>query len=203
MELQELESAWKTLEARVAQQDVELKQLRSKQLLSRVSFSQWKQVAIGLVFVLWGGAYWADGIGTPHLVAYGLAVHAYGIAIMATAIVLLVALRRVDYTSPVADVQQRLLGLRRTRIRSEQILWLCGAVVWVPLLMMGLRRFLHLDVWLLHPSYVWWNLAAGLAIAVGAAVMMWRKPAAFAKSAMKGPLAEIDRQLADLRDLRG
>lgn len=202
MELQELEAAWKTLDARVSQQAVELKQLRSKHLLSRVSLGQWKQLAIGLVFVLWGGAYWADHLGTPHLVAYGLAAHAYGIAIMATAIVLLVAVSRVDHTLPVADVQQRLLELRRARIRSERILWLFGAVMWVPLLMMGVRGFLHLDVWLLDPSYVLWNLAVGAALAVIAALVMWRKPAWFAKSAMQGPLAEIDRQLADLHDLR-
>ena len=52
MELHELESAWKTLDARVAQQDVELRHLRRQNLgmrmggkLLRASLGQWAQLA--------------------------------------------------------------------------------------------------------------------------------------------------------------
>ena len=114
MELHELESAWKTLDARVARQEVELTQLRSQNFamrtkgkLARASLGQSWQLVVGLAFAVWGGGYWFDHLGTPHLFAYGLAVHAYGIALLATAIVLLVQLANVDYALPVADVQAR------------------------------------------------------------------------------------------------
>ncbi|MCC8363811.1 hypothetical protein LK996_12080 [Lysobacter sp. A6] len=208
MELHELESAWKTLDAQVAQQDVELKQLRTQNLrmrmrgkLMRASFGQWAQLGIGLLFALWGGSYWFDHLGTPHLVAYGLAVHAYGIALLATAVVMLLHLAAVDYAQPVADVQQRLLTLRRTRIRSERVCWIVGAVVWVPIMMIALRT-IGLDAWLANPAWVLGNLAAAVAIAAAAAWVMWRRPAWFAKLSMDGPLAEVERQLADISELR-
>ena len=201
MELHELESAWKTLDARVARQEVELTQLRTKGKLMRASLGQWWQIAVGLGFAVWGGGYWFDHLGTPHLVAYGLAVHAYGIALLATAIVLLARLANIDYALPVADVQERLLHLRRTRIRSERVLWIAGAVMWVPIMMMVLR-WIRIDAWLVNPWFVLGNLAAGLVLAAGAAFVMWRKPAWFAKLAMEGPLADVERQLADLQTLR-
>ena len=208
MELHELESAWKTLDAQVAQQDVELRQLRRQNLgmrmrgkLMRASVGQWAQLAIGLLFALWGGGYWFDHLGTPHLVAYGLAVHAYGIALLATAVVMLLHLAAVDYAQPVADVQQRLLTLRRTRIRSERVCWIVGAVVWVPIMMIALRT-IGLDAWLANPGWVLGNLAAAVAIAAAAAWVMWRKPAWFAKMSMDGPLADVERQLADINALR-
>ena len=208
MELHELESAWKTLDARVAQQAVELAQLRTRDTaarmkgkLARVSFGQWWQIAVGLAFASWGGSYWFDHLGTPHLVAYGLALHAYGIAMLATAIVLLVHVAAVDYALPVAEVQARLLRLRRARIRSERVLWLAGAVMWVPILMIALR-WIRVDAWLANPWFVLGNLAAGFVLAAGAAWVMWRRPRWFAKLAMEGPLAEVERELADLETLR-
>ncbi len=201
MELHELQSAWKTLDARVARQAVELTQLRTKGKLARASFGQWAQIAIGLLFAVWGGGYWFDHLGTPHLVAYGLAVHAYGIALLATAIVLLVRLARVDYALPVAEVQHRLLCLRRTRIRCERVLWIAGAVMWVPIMMMALRG-IHFDAWRVNPWFVLGNLGVGVVLAAAAAFVMWRRPAWFAKLAMDGPLADVERQLADLETLR-
>ena len=208
MELHELESAWKALDAQVARQEVELKQLRGQNLrmrmrgkLTRASFGQWAQLAIGLLFALWGGGYWFDHLGTPHLVAYGLAVHAYGIALLATAIAMLLHLAAVDYAQPVADVQQRLLTLRRTRIRSERVCWIVGAIVWVPIMMIALRT-IGFDAWLANPGWVLGNLAAAVAIAAAAAWVMWRKPAWFAKISMDGPLADVERQLADINALR-
>jgi hypothetical protein len=208
MELQDLESAWKALDARVAQQDLELAQLRSQTLasrmrgkLARASLGQWAQVAIGVLFAIWGGGYWFDHLGTPHLVAYGLALHAYGIALLGTGIVLLVRMATIDYALPIAEVQSRLLVLRRDRIRSERVLWLFGAVMWVPIMMIGLRA-IGIDAWTGNPVWVLANLAVGVAIALVAAWVMHRRAAWFAKRSMDGPLADVERQLADIDALR-
>jgi hypothetical protein len=143
-----------------------------------------------------------DHLSAPHLVAYGMAVHAYGIALLATAIVLLAHLAVIDYALPVAEVQARLLRLRRTRIRTERVLWIAGALIWVPLLML-VARAVGVDAWAINPNYVLGNLAVGLAIAAIVAWATWRKPAWFAKRAMDGALEEVDRQLADIESLRG
>ncbi|UHQ19564.1 hypothetical protein LVB87_15465 [Lysobacter sp. KIS68-7] len=208
MELHELESAWKTLDQRVARQDedlarlrVETRGLRSRWRLHLATLGQVVQIGIGLLFAVWGGGYWFDHLGTPHLVAYGLGVHLYGIALLGAAISLIVRLARVDYAAPVADVQQALLDLRRTRIVTERILWLMGAVAWVPLLMMALSA-IGFDVWLRSPAWVWMNLGVGVVLALVAALAMTLKPAWFARMSMDGALRDVERQLEEIRELR-
>jgi hypothetical protein len=99
-------------------------------------------------------------------------------------------------------VQSQLLLLRRARIRTERILWIAGAIAWVPLMMMAVRAGLRLDVWAINPAYVLWNLAAGVAIAVAFALGMWLRPAWFARMAMDGPMREVEQQLAEIDALR-
>jgi len=208
MELHELESAWKALDQRVSRQAEEIahgraqaRGLRSRWRLHLVTLGQVVQIGIGLLFALWGGGYWFDHLGTPHLVVYGVAVHAYGIALLGTAIALIVRLARVDYGAPVAEVQQALLDLRRTRIVTERILWCLGAIAWVPLLMMALQA-IRIDAWRHAPAFVWMNVAIGVGVALCAAIVMWRKPAWFARNSMGGGLRDVDRQLEALRTLR-
>ena len=208
MDLHELESAWKSLDQRVARQDEELAQLRTQARglrgrwrLHVATLGQVAQIAIGLLLAIWGGGFWVDHWGTPHLVAYGMAVHIYGIALLASAIVLILRMAAIDYGQPVADVQSRLLALRRARIVTERILWIFGAIAWVPMLMMGLAA-IGFDPFLHRPSWVWWNLAVGGVLAlVAGAVMVW-KPAWFASISMDGALREVDRQIAEFDSLR-
>lgn len=209
MELHELESAWKTLDQRVAAQALDIERLREATIggrlhrtLRRMTVGQVVQLAIGIVFAVMGGSYWTDHIDVPHLVAYGLGLHLYGILLLGSAVALLVRLAAVDYAKPVAEVQSQLLLLRRARIRTERILWIAGAIAWVPLMMMAVRAGLRLDVWAINPAYVLWNLAAGVAIAVAFALGMWLRPAWFARMAMDGPMREVEQQLAEIDALR-
>ena len=208
MDLHELESAWKTLDTRVARQDEEITQLRtearglrSRWRLHLATLGQVAQIAVGLLLAFWGGGFWVDHWGTPHLVAYGVAVHVYGIALMASAIVLILRLATIDYGKPVADVQMRLLALRRARIRTERVLWLIGAIAWVPMMMMGVFAF-GFDAFVHRPSWVWLNLAVGVALAIAAGAVMAWKPAWFASVSMDGALRDVDRQIEEFEGLR-
>ena len=208
MDLHELESAWKALDDRVARQDDELTQLRvearglrARWRLHVATLGQVAQIAIGLLLAFWGGGFWVDHWGTPHLVAYGVAVHLYGVALMASAIVLIVRLATIDYGLPVAEVQSRLLALRRTRIRTERVLWLMGAIAWVPMMMMGLFAF-GFDAFAHRPSWFWLNLAVGVGLAATAGAVMAWKPAWFASVSMDGALRDIDRQIEEFEGLR-
>ena len=208
MDLHELESAWKALDHRVARQDEELAQLRvearglrSRWRLHLATLGQGAQVAIGLLLAFWGGGFWVDHWGTPHLVAYGLAVHVYGIALMASAIVLILRLATIDYGQPVAEVQMRLLALRRARIRTERVLWLTGAIAWVPMMMMGLYA-IGIDAFAHRPSWFWLNLAVGVGLAVIAGAVMAWKPKWFASISMDGGLRDVERQIEEFEGLR-
>ena len=208
MELHELESAWKTLDQRVAAQALDIERLRDATIggrlhrtLRRVTVGQVVQLAIGIVFAVAGGSYWTDHIDVPHLVAYGLGLHLYGILLLGSAVALLVRLAAVDYAKPVAEVQSQLLLLRRARIRTERVLWLMGAIAWVPMMMMGLYA-IGIDAFLHRPSWLWLNVAVGVGLAcVAGAVMAWR-PAWFASISMDGGLRDVERQIEEFEGLR-
>src|SRR5436190_2078551 len=103
MELDDLQRAWATLDAQVARQSLELRHLREagrvshvRNRLRRVTIGLWLNLAAGLAVALWAGGYWWDHLGTTHLVVYGLGLHAYGLALVASAAVQLSMLLGMD-----------------------------------------------------------------------------------------------------------
>lgn len=120
---------------------------------------------------------------------------------MASAIVLIMRLATIDYGQPVADVQARLLALRRARIRTERVLWLMGAIAWVPMMMMALYAF-GFDAFAHRPSWFWLNLAVGVGLAGIAGAVMAAKPAWFASISMDGALRDVERQIEEFEGLR-
>jgi hypothetical protein len=208
MELQELERAWGGIEQRLAAQDRELATLRRGAGLSKararlrwVSLGQALQLAVGLGFVLWAGSYWWERRDTPQLLAYGLAIHAYGIALLALAVVQLVRLARIDYDAPVLAVQSQLQDLGRIRIRHERALLMAGCVMWMPFLMVVLHGF-GLDVWRHSPANVWANLGVGLVLAAGAWWATRRWSARFERSAIGDALHEAQAEIGAIEERR-
>lgn len=208
MELQELERAWGGMERRLAAQDRELAALRRGAGLSKararlrwVSIGQALQLAVGLGFVLWAGSYWWERRDTPQLLAYGLAIHAYGIALLALAAVQLARLARIDYDAPVLAVQEQLHALGCIRVRHERALLMAGCVMWVPFLLVVLHA-LGLDVWRHSPANVWANLGFGVVLALAAGWATRRWAARFERGAIGDALREAEADLGGI-DGRG
>ncbi|UYC10716.1 hypothetical protein [Xanthomonas sp. CFBP 8445] len=208
MELDELKAAWidygRQMERQAAQRDA-LQRARGLHGIGRrvrlLAGAQLLQLAIGLLFSLWGGAAWTEHWGTWHLVAYGLALHGYGLALLATAAVQLRRIGAIDYAGPIADSQQAIVRARRARLRSDRVLFACGGVMWVPAL--GLLLYAAgVDLWALRPAVVLANLLAGLAVSVVLVAASLRWPAWFERSAQHRRLAEIERDLCDLHEAR-
>lgn len=203
MELHELESAWQGATRQLERQALRIASLEAATLRTRlrarlgfVALGQWIELAVGVAIAVLAGGYWYDHLGTTHLVAYGLAVHAYGIALIGFAAAHLVRLAAVDPAGPVSAVQARLLSVKRLRIRAEQVLLVFGAVGWVPLLFIAANA-VGFDAWRVHPAYVLANLAVGVALAsCVVAAIRWR-PAWFEHSAMGGRWRAIERDLAE------
>lgn len=204
MELQELERAWGGIEQRLAAQDRELAALRrgaglsgARARLRWVTIGQALQLAVGLGFVLWAGSYWWERRDTPHLLAYGLAIHAYGVALLGLAAAQLARLARIDYDAPVLSVQSRLQSLGRVRIRHERALLMAGCVMWVPFLLVVLHG-LGLDVWRHSPANVWANLAFGVVLALVAGWATRRWAARFERGAIGDALREAEAELGGI-----
>jgi hypothetical protein len=206
MELDELTRAWRALDAQLAAQSVELRASRhdhgidaARSRLRGVTLGQWLQLAVGVAVAIFAGGYWWDHLGTTHLVAYGVGLHLYGIALIVAASLQLTGLLRLDYRAPVFDVQRRLLALRRLRARCERGLLMLGFVAWVPLVFIAMRA-VGMDVWVQRPGVVLANLAVGLAMAGCVAWLTLRHARRFEHDSAGGSLRAAEAELAAISD---
>lgn len=206
MEMQELQAAWNALDARLAEGQARLARMERQHSLdavrSRLRGLTWRhaaQAVVGTLIVLWAGGYWWDQAAHAHRLAYGLALHAYGIALLGSAVAQAVLLARVRYDGPVLAVQGHLHALRRQRIRHGRGLVLAAVVAWVPALFAVLERA-GMDVYLQRPAVVWWNLAAALALLPFAWWLLRRKQDPMTDDAVVRAVAQSEADLAGLGD---
>jgi len=202
MEMDELKAAWGALGERLQRQGVALRQLRDARALDGLrarlrlfTAGQVAQLVIGSLIVLWAGGYWWRHLDEPHLVAYGVAIHLYGLALLIVAAAQLTRVLQIDYQQPLLEVQRRLLALRRLRVASERALLLVGCVIWVPFLFVALRA-IRIDVWVSRPAVVLGNLAFGIMLALVLAVLMRRYRERFERDAVGRSLHEAEAELA-------
>jgi hypothetical protein len=189
MDLDDLKHSWKSLDARLARiealqseanaiertRDAEARatagQLASRRALRPLVAGLIAQAFAGVVLVAIAAMFWGTRIGTggsAALIASGVAVHLYAIALIASAGHELSLIRRIRMTAAVLDMQRALATLRRWRETAGWALGLTGGVIWVPLLLMGFAT-LGADVWARNPSVVGWLLAW----AIGGTAATW------------------------------
>jgi hypothetical protein len=204
MDIGELERAWHDLDGRLAGLERQARREREHRAFASVrarlrplALGQLVQLAIAVAIVVVAGPYWVGHWGTPHLVVYGVAIHAYGIALLIVALTQLMAVWRVDYRQPVLVVQRRLLQLAWLRVRSERWLLMAGFVVWVPFVF-AVAAAAGLDVWRTSPLTVWLNLAVGIAMAAGVGWLTFRFGDRFACDASGRSLVAAQRDISEL-----
>lgn len=177
MELDELKAAWAAMELRQDGMEALLRMNFHAQrtggiraVLRPLFWGQLLQLALGVLLSLWGGALWATHVRAPAVLACGLALHAYGLVMIALAARNLYLLGRVDYAAPVLGIQRRIARLRAFRVRVEtpvnlvacSFLWI--PVAWFALATLGARVSLG--------GFLAWSLAssvAGVALLAGTA----------------------------------
>ena len=176
MELDDLKSAWNTLDERLQRQHaLQLHLLRQagtakmKSGLRPLFWGQIVQILFGLLFVLLAAKFWGTQPTLPHLIAAGVVVHAYGVATIVVAGITLGLMRGIDYTAPVLAIQKQLARLRVHYIRSGMIAGLPWWFMWVPLLMV-LSGLAGVDLYARAPSMVWIGLGIG---ATGLLATFW------------------------------
>lgn len=207
MELEEMKIAWSELGRRLDQRDVQVAELRYRHsvlgLQSRLRLmtrGHLIQLAIGLLLTFWGGSTWPDHWGKWHIVAYGIALHLYGLVLIWTAAVQLRRVMAIDYSGSVATIQAGIVRLKRSRLRTERILTVIGGMAWVPALFL-LLYYAGLDVWMSKPGVVIANLTLGVAASAALLWSSWRHPEWFERTAQHRHLAEIERELFELGGL--
>jgi hypothetical protein len=182
--IDDLKTAWQALDRKLERQHTLVLQQFKETKLGKLRGGfrplvrgQIIQTLIGLMFALFAGSFWFDHIGTPHLMLYGLLLHAFGIMMMVFGIRDLALIGAIDYDAPVLAIQKQLAELRAWRLRAAIWFAVAGCLIWVPALFI-LFYLIGADVWVLHPDVVYWNVASSfvcLGIAYG--IIWWsRRP---------------------------
>jgi hypothetical protein len=169
MELDDMKQAWGLINRRLElQQALNLQMFREGRIdrahkaLRPLRWGQVLQIIIGSLLMLAFARYWVSHRHTPHLMVYGLCMHAYGLLFILTAARNLYLQSRLDYVTPVLEIQRRIAALREWRLHEAVLHGVVGCFIWVPLMLLGFQA-MGADVWVHAPAVVWWNLAAAAA----------------------------------------
>ena len=179
MELDELKQAWRTLNQRSEQQyTLNLSIFRERKLdnarrrMRPLWWGQVIQISVGVILMLLFAPYWIAHIGTPHLMGYGLLMHAYGLVCVLTAARNLYLQSRLSIDATVLELQHRVAELRTWRLWEAVIHGVIWCFLWIPLGLIGFQ-LLGADLWVIAPSVVWAFIASA-AVCVGIMVGLIR-----------------------------
>jgi hypothetical protein len=205
MELDDLKHALTALDRRLdrqvsIQEQANLHSRRASvgRSLRPLAVGQLAQAAAGILCILLGVAAWQSDIQEfGGLFFSGVAVHAYGVAMVALAVITRLSIGRVDQAGPVVEIQRRLAELRRLNIRAAYVLGMSWWVLWFPFLIVTLRAAFGADLYETNPSFAQLMVCCGLiGLAASAAVHRW------AASTGRSRLAELFDKVLMGRSLR-
>jgi len=210
MEFDELKATWTALHADVAKLTALQLDLARQHGLDRFKASlrpllrgQALQMGLGALLALWGGTFWVAHRAVPHLLATGLVLHAYGLALLLFGIRMHVLLGGLGPELPVLELQ-RLAGIRHFYARvGLHALGLPWWVLWLPLLAMALMSLFGAD--LVRNLGPWYglNLAFGF-LGWGLTVLIARwAPTRFEALAAGASLRRAEAILAELDRFEG
>jgi len=177
MELDDLKQAWQSLDRQMQQQKrINLELLTETRMRKAKAGLRWLQAcsivhaAAGVLVTVFCARFWIAHMHEPALLLSGLALHAYGVAMIITGVVEMLLLVRTDYAAQVVTIQRSLALLRRWRIRTRRWLGLVQWILWVPVMLVMLEYLTDFDLWSHSPATVLGCLAAG---AAGLLLSLW------------------------------
>jgi hypothetical protein len=183
-ELDDLKAAWQTLNRNLERQyTLALHQLKEgKYARFRAGFrplvvGQIIQLIAGALLSIFAGSFWFDHLGVPHLMFYGISLHAYGIMFIVFAARDLFLISRLDYAAPVLALQKQIADLRAWHVRAAIWFGIAGCFIWIPLMLILFYK-LGADVWMRNPDVVGWFVLSGLVcLGILYGIILWsRRP---------------------------
>lgn len=123
----------------------------------------WFELLTALLAAFWLGSFLASHWSEPRFLVPAAVLHLCAIALIATGVRQLVALKAVDYGEPILVIQRRLESLRIERIRAVLATFLFAPLLWTLLMIVALKGLLGLDVYAAFGApYLIANLLFGL-----------------------------------------
>ena len=170
MDIDELKTAWNTLDGRLERQhmlnlqlfrDGKLDRMRSS--LRPLFVGQLLQIAFGMCFVALAAMLWMSPVGkSAAVIVAGVIVHAYGVACIVLAGATLARIRSIDYAAPVVEIQKSLARLRTAYFVNGMIAGMSWWFLWIPVLMV-LAALGSVDINARAPEVIGFGVAIGIA----------------------------------------
>lgn len=137
--LDSLQAAWQALDRRMERHDgLLLLQARRasvdalRQRLRPLAWGQVTQIVFGIALIAIAVPVWRTYLALPHVFVSGIILHAYGVATILLGGMTLAALSRLQYGTPVVELQVRLARLRRLYVMGSTGLGLAWWLLWIP-----------------------------------------------------------------------
>src|SRR5450432_2267058 len=176
MELDDLKSAWQTLDRRLdAQTALNLHIFKDGKLdkarrgLRPLAWGQAFQMVCGVALIVLSVSFWSAHLDVAHLFIAGLIVHVYGVLMIICGGATIGLIRRIDYAAPVLAIQKQLGQLRRFYILTNIGLGLAWWFLWMPLIMMFFMGTFGADLYANAPSVIY----SGIAIGASGLLLTW------------------------------
>ena len=176
MELDDLKSAWQSIDRRLEQQhSLELTLYRDHKLdrarsgLRPLLVGQVASILCGILLIGVSVAFWTSHREVRHLMLAGLTMHAYGVLMIIVGGRTVYLIRQIDYSAPVVRIQRQLGQLRRFYVRGGMTIGLAWWLLWIPFMMMTFG-FLGADLTATAPSVVYVGTGVGVA---GLCLTLW------------------------------
>ncbi|UHQ24483.1 serine/threonine protein kinase [Lysobacter sp. 5GHs7-4] len=176
MELDDLKQAWQDLDRKLDRQySLDLLRFREergrkmKSGLRPLVWGQALQMLVGVAVLLFGVDVWTEHGDVPHLLAFGLIVHVYGIALIACGGMVQAMIAGVDYAAPVLDIQKQLARLRKFYVRTGMVVGLSWWLFWMPFMAALFMSLFGADMYRNAPSV----FVIGSAIGVAGLLATW------------------------------
>jgi serine/threonine-protein kinase len=168
MELDDLKTAWQTLDRRLdAQTALNLHIFKDGKLdkarrgLRPLAWGQALQILCGVALIVWAVPFWSAHPDVPYLLLAGIAVHVYGVLMIICGGATVGMISRIDYAAPVLAIQKQLGQLRRFYVRTNVGLGLAWWFLWMPMMMMLFMSALGADLYANAPAVIYGGTAIG------------------------------------------
>lgn len=159
MELDDMKTAWLTLDRRLETQAAlsvkmytENKLDKARHRLRPLVWGQALQIIVGALIALWAAGFWSQHRDVPHLLAAGLIVHVYGIAMILFGAAMQAMIGRIDYAAPVLLIQRQLAQLRKVYVRGGLSIGLPWWLIWMPFMEIFFKSKFDVDLFLNAPE---------------------------------------------------
>ncbi|MBN6110192.1 MULTISPECIES: serine/threonine protein kinase [Xanthomonas] len=169
MELDNLKSAWQSLDSRLQLDNtLKLHELRERKLdrtrgsLRPLFWGQIMQMLFGVLFILLASLLWMSQPAHASSIVAGVLVQAYGVLTIVAAGVVLGQIGNIDYSQPVLGIQKQLLRARTLYIRSGMVAGLPWWFLWIAVLQ-TLAGLSDVDLLARATALVWSGYGIGVA----------------------------------------